>query len=210
MRARLKGRLTYANVMSTLAVFGMLATGSAFAASQIGTKDIKAAAVTASKLHKNAVTTPKIKKRAITGAKVASHSLTGANIIASSLAPVPSANHANNADRLGGSPPSTYRNHCPGGMTPAGSGHDLCVDSTDRATAVNWLDGANTCADAGLRLPSIAEALEASFPNEHYWTDDIYNDSSTQEAWQWYGVGLDTASRSNLYNVRCVTSPSDS
>jgi hypothetical protein len=209
MRERLKGKLTYANVMSTIAVFGMLATGSAFAASQIGTNDIKNGAVTARKLHSNAVTTQKIKNRSVTGAKVASQSLTGANIVASSLGPVASANHAANADELGGSPPSTYRNHCPSGMTLVGSGHDLCVDSTDRTTGVNWLDGANTCANVGLRLPSIGEALQASFPNEHYWTDDIYNDSSGAEAWQWYGIGLDNAPRSNLYNVRCVTSPSD-
>ena len=71
MRERHKGRLTYANVMSTIAVFGMLATGSAFAASQIGTKDIKNGAVTASKLHQSAVSTQKIKNGRFTGAKVA-------------------------------------------------------------------------------------------------------------------------------------------
>jgi hypothetical protein len=84
--------------MSTIAVFGMLATGSAYAASQIGTNDIKNDAVTARKLHNNAVTTQKIRNGAVTGAKVARHSLTGANILASSLEQVPSANHANSAD----------------------------------------------------------------------------------------------------------------
>ena len=51
---RITGRLTYANVMSTLAVFGMLATGGAFAASQIGANAIQNGAVTARKLRKNA------------------------------------------------------------------------------------------------------------------------------------------------------------
>ncbi len=165
MRERHKGRLTYANVMSTIAVFGMLATGSAFAASQIGTKDIKNGAVTASKLHQSAVSTQKIKNGAVyRGEGWPSQTLTGANIIASSLGSVPSANHANNADSLGGSPPSTYRDHCPSGMNLVGTGHDLCVDSTDRATGVDWQVGANTCASAGLRLPGTAEALRGILP----------------------------------------------
>jgi hypothetical protein len=93
MRDRIMGHLTYANVMSTLAVFGMLATGSAFAASQIGTSDIKNGAVTAGKLHNDAVTTRKIKNGAVTGAK----------IDASSLGQVPSAAHA---DTAGGARPT--------------------------------------------------------------------------------------------------------
>jgi hypothetical protein len=209
MRQRITKNLTYANVMSTIAVFGMLATGGAYAASQIGAKDIKNGAVTASKLHKNAVTTQKIKTGAVTGTKVASHSLTGTNIVASSLGQVPSAKDANNASNLGGLPPSTYRVHCPSGMALVGTGRDLCVDRTDRATGRDWLDASKVCAAAGLRLPSLSEALEASFPNEHFWTDDIYNDAAGGEGWQWYGVGIDNAPRTNLYNVRCVTSASD-
>ena len=53
---RLKGKLTYANVMATVAVFLVVGGGTAFAASQmlpknsVGTKQIKNAAVTPAKL----------------------------------------------------------------------------------------------------------------------------------------------------------------
>jgi hypothetical protein len=209
MRRRIRGSLTYANVMSTLAVFGMLATGSAFAVSRIGTKDIKNGAITANKLHANAVTTQTIRNGAVTAAKVASHSLTGANILVSSLGVVPSATSATNATNLGGSPPATYRDHCPSGMALTGAGKDLCVDTSDRATNVVWSDAANACAAVRLRLPTVGEALQASFPNEHFWTDDVYNDAAGGKGWEWTGATIDNAPRANLYNARCVARPSD-
>ena len=43
---RIRPHLTYSNVMSTIAVFGVLAGGSAWAASKIGTNQIKRGAVT--------------------------------------------------------------------------------------------------------------------------------------------------------------------
>jgi len=55
VRGLLRGRLTYANVMSTIAVFGVLAGGGAYAASKIGAKDIK----------RNAVRSKQIKNRAV-------------------------------------------------------------------------------------------------------------------------------------------------
>jgi hypothetical protein len=64
-------RLSYANVMATIAVFGLLAGGGAWAASKIGTADLKNGAVTAKKLRKGAVTTKKIRKGAVTQVKLA-------------------------------------------------------------------------------------------------------------------------------------------
>jgi hypothetical protein len=58
-------RLTYANVMSTLFVFLLLAGGTAIAAKQLGKKTVGA-----KQLKSNAVTTPKIKKAAVTKAKI--------------------------------------------------------------------------------------------------------------------------------------------
>lgn len=72
---RVRRSLTYANVMSTVAVFAVLAGGSAWAASKIGSSDIKNGAVTAKKLHENAVATKKIKNDAVTGEKVKESSL---------------------------------------------------------------------------------------------------------------------------------------
>jgi hypothetical protein len=82
---RLKGRLTYANVMSSIAVFLVLGGATAFAASQlgrnsVGTKQLKRNAVTVTKIKKNAVTGPKIKKGAIGSDKIADGAITGADI----------------------------------------------------------------------------------------------------------------------------------
>jgi hypothetical protein len=89
-------RLTYANVMSSIAVFLVLGGATAFAAGQlgknsVGSKQLKKNAVTTAKIKKNAVTSAKIKKNAVTGAKVKDGSLTGADINASTLGTVPNA-----------------------------------------------------------------------------------------------------------------------
>ena len=67
---RIRKRLTYANVMSSIAVFLVLGGATAFAASKIGSNQLKANSVTTGKIKKNAVTTAKIKNGAVTGAKV--------------------------------------------------------------------------------------------------------------------------------------------
>jgi hypothetical protein len=106
---QIRKRLTYANVMSSLAVFLLLGGATAFAAHKlgrgsVGTKQLKANAVTTAKLKRNAVTTRKIAKNAVgaakirtgavstdklakgavTGEKIAAGTVTGANINAAS------------------------------------------------------------------------------------------------------------------------------
>lgn len=86
---RIRTRLTYANVMASIAVFLVLGGASAFAATQlgknsVGTKQLKKNAVTTAKLKKNSVTTAKIKKNAVTTAKLKDGAITGAKINAGS------------------------------------------------------------------------------------------------------------------------------
>jgi hypothetical protein len=74
-------RLSYANVVSTLALFIALTGASAFAANQlaaksVGEKQLRPGAVTANKLRKNAVTAPKIAAGAVQQGKLASGSIT--------------------------------------------------------------------------------------------------------------------------------------
>lgn len=94
---QIRKRLTFANVMSTIAVFLVLG-GAAVAAttSKIGTGQLKAKAVTTNKLANSAVTTNKIKNDAVTGAKANE----------STFGQVPS---ALNADQLGGLAASGYQ-----------------------------------------------------------------------------------------------------
>jgi hypothetical protein len=67
-------RLTYANVVSTLALFLVLAGGAAYAArvprKSVGPRQLKANAVTTAKIKANAVTTRKIKRNAVASAKI--------------------------------------------------------------------------------------------------------------------------------------------
>lgn len=111
----LRGRLTYANVMATIAVFIALG-GSAYAAAQ---------------LKKNSVGTKQLKNNAVTGAKVKDGSLNAADIGGSvnsadhaltadsasratsadsavSADRAASASQAGNAEKLGGAPSSAY------------------------------------------------------------------------------------------------------
>ncbi len=96
---QIRKRITYANVMSSIAVFLVLGGGAAYAAGHLGKNSVGA-----KQLKNNAVTTAKIKNGAVTGAKV--------NL--GSLGKVPSASNADNAalaansNALGGLAPSAF------------------------------------------------------------------------------------------------------
>ncbi len=83
---QIRKRLTFANVMSTIAVFLVLSGGAAIAAkhalkkNSVGTKQLKANAVTKKKLKKNSVVRAKIANSAVNGAKVRNASLTSADL----------------------------------------------------------------------------------------------------------------------------------
>src|SRR5512133_2554683 len=105
MLAKLRSRLTYANVMSTLAVFIALG-GSSYAAFTIDGSSIKNRSIPARKLRHNA--------------------LTGREIKESALARVP---RAHNADRLGGLDAADFKIKCPADTLPVA---DVCVERTPR------------------------------------------------------------------------------
>jgi hypothetical protein len=160
--SRIRPHLTYSNVMSTIAVFGVLAGGSAWAAQKIGTDQIKNGAVTAKKLHNNAVTKKKIKNNAVTGVKVKDESLTGNDVDESTLSAPINVDHATEADHakladnatnLGGEPASDYRLHCPGNLDRAG---DLCYEFDTRPPA-RYTAALKACALDQRRLPDAGE-----------------------------------------------------
>lgn len=89
---QIRQRLTYANVMSSIAVFLVLAGGTAFAAQQLGKNSVGS-----KQIKKNAITTAKIKNNAVNGAKIKPGAVTGAKIDEATLGPVPLATNATNA-----------------------------------------------------------------------------------------------------------------
>lgn len=110
---QIRKRVTYANVMSSIAVFLVLGGGAAYAAKKIGSNEIKGNSITtgkikkeavaASKIKKNAVITAKIANNAVTTAKIADDAVTGDKIKESALGTVP------DAAKLGGLEPSAYQ-----------------------------------------------------------------------------------------------------
>ena len=97
---QIRKRLTYANVMSSIAVFLVIGGGAAFAATQlpknsVGPKQLKKSAVKTSKISNqavkagklatNAVTTNRIRDAAVTGPKIAAGAVTGDKIAAGAV-----------------------------------------------------------------------------------------------------------------------------
>lgn len=82
---RIRKHLTYANVMSTLAVFLVLGGGAAYAAKKIGSHDLKGASVTTAKIKRAAVTTAKIRNGAVKTAKIAPGNVTNAKLATGSI-----------------------------------------------------------------------------------------------------------------------------
>ncbi len=208
-------RPNHATVIAYVALF-MAMGGTTYAATSlpngsVGTKQ----------LQDRAVTNAKLQRHAVTAVDVAEHSLTGAQINSSTLGPVPNAahasaaDHATNADNLGGSPASDFRLHCPGNLH---RGADLCFDFNERAP-VPLATALATCARARLRLPDDGE-LALVFDNlgasqdfewvaDHYFLGNVpavggllgQNDSRQIV----FNAGLATSS----YPYRCVTSASN-
>jgi hypothetical protein len=82
---QIRKRLTYANVMSTIAIFLVLGGATALAATQlaknsVGTKQLKSNAVTAAKIKKEAVTAAKIKNGAVGTGKLGAGAVTGGQL----------------------------------------------------------------------------------------------------------------------------------
>lgn len=96
----MRPKLSYANVMATIAVFIAL-SGASYAAfklpkNSVGPKQLK----------KNAVTTAKIKNKAVTGAKIKPGTITGTQVNASTLGTVPNAQTSNLANSI--APPEAW------------------------------------------------------------------------------------------------------
>lgn len=85
MLRKLRARLTYANIVSTIALVAAVGGGTAYAATKIGTNNIRYHAVTGSKLASNAVTPSKIKNNAVTGTDIRKSTITASDVKDGSL-----------------------------------------------------------------------------------------------------------------------------
>ena len=192
---RLCGRLTYANVMSTLAVFIALG-GSSYAALTINGAAIK--------------------NRSITGTKLRPNTLTGRHIKESRLARVP---RAKRADTLAGKTAQDLLVKCPADTFPVA---DVCVERVARApssygSAVQACLLVGTPASPGRRLPTHGElraaltAVQLAAGGEL--TSNVYPSSTPGELDVLYvtdqvgTVALTPNSGAGGKAYRCVTDP---
>jgi hypothetical protein len=196
MLDKLRRRLTYANVMSTLAVFIALG-GSSYAAFTINGSSIK--------------------NRSIPGRKLRHNTLTGREIKESTLARVP---RAHNADRLGGLDAADFKIKCPSDTFPIA---DVCVERAPRpatpyGSAVLQCLQVGTPKGPGRRLPTHGELMAAlgavQLAAGGELTANVYPSSSTpgrvDDLYITDQVGSvaltpDTAAGAKAY--RCVTDP---
>lgn len=128
----LRSRLSYANVMSTIAVFVALG-GTTYAAATITGSDVK--------------------NRSLTGKDIRPNSLTGKQIAERRLGTV---RRARNAALLGGRPASRYLVRCPAGTIPLAS---TCIETQPRPAntyggAIGDCDQVNRPETPGRRLPT--------------------------------------------------------
>ena len=124
----LRQRLTYANVMSTVAVFVALG-GSSYAALRIDSDDIA----------NNSVRGVDVRNRTLSERDVKRNALGGRSIKESRLGKGP---RAKTADHLGGLTAGELLLGCPGGTFPIA---DVCVETTARP-AVAYGTAVNQCA----------------------------------------------------------------
>lgn len=149
MLDQLRKRLSYANVMATIAVFIALG-GSSYAALRIDSGDIA----------NNSVRSADVRNRTLSDRDVRRNGLTGRSIRESRLGRVP---RAREADRLGGLSAADLLLKCPDGTFLIA---DVCVETTPRS-AVPFGAAVAACATAepprspGRRLPTYGE-LEAA------------------------------------------------
>ena len=190
MPRRFRPRISYANVVSTLALILALG-GVSYAAVKINGKTIKDRTVGAKKIKKN--------------------SLTGTEINELKLGKVPS---AANADTVGGQAPTSYKLSCPQGTTAAVG---LCFEPSLRADA-SWHDANKTCGAIGRRLATLAEldsARQNNFtvgvpPNNYEMSGSPTFDNPSD---RYYSISpngdLFRDSLANLRPYRCVQSPTN-
>jgi hypothetical protein len=138
VRHPVRHRLTYANVMSTVAVFIAL-TGSSYAAIRISGSSIRDRSIPAKKIKRNSLTAREVREARLYVAR------------------------AKRADRLGGFTADELRVRCPADTFPIA---DVCVERTPRSpaaygTAVNECSAVGTPAGPGRRLPTHGELQAA-------------------------------------------------
>ncbi len=215
MIARLRNRLTYANVVATLALFLALG-GTSYAVLQVRSDDVVDNSLRSRDVRNNTLRSLDIRDRSLQARDFRPDSLGPGVVKESRLGTVP---RAADAERLGGVAAQDLKLKCPTG-TLARVG--VCIETSARAPS-GLLTATNICDQAGRGLPTMLQLdafLGANGPlPQPEWTASVYrnpgngpNQFDQLEAVVLSGFGEPSYDRVYLavqHAFRCVALPSN-
>jgi hypothetical protein len=161
----LRKRLTYANVMSSIAVFLLIGGGAAFAASQ---------------LPKNSVGTKQLKKNAVIGSKVKNGSLEAADFKAGQL---PAGPKGEKGDTGAPGPSTAYAAFHDGAITLPTSGSPVTVATLANLPAGSYAIQAKLVADSESASEDYTECTLAAGGDNDY-ADDYLGTGATGDSFR--------------------------
>src|SRR4051812_13995689 len=165
-----RARLSYANVISTLALFVALG-GTSYAVLQVGSDDVTNNSLRSRDIRNNTVLSRDVRDRAIRARDVRSNSLGSRVIKESALTTVP---RAVTAERLGGANELDLRLKCPAGTL---SNAGVCIEASARSPA-GFVSAVDVCSRAGRQLIAMPELDLYARSNgplpQPEWTASVY------------------------------------
>jgi hypothetical protein len=145
----LRKRLTYSNIVATLALFIALG-GTSYAVLRVGSAQLVNNSVRSVDLRDDRVRSRDVRNRTIRARDVRRDGLGAGVVKEQALGTIP---HAANADRLGGTSASELRVRCPADtMAKAG----VCIESAPRPPD-GFLGATTICDNAGRGLPTMPQ-----------------------------------------------------
>jgi hypothetical protein len=212
---RLRDRLSYANVVATLALFVALG-GTSYAVLHVGSDDVVDNSLRSKDIRNNTVRSRDVHDRTIRARDVRRDSLGSGVVKESALGTVP---RAAEAERVGGATAQDLRLRCPAG-TVAKAG--VCIESSPRAPD-GLLGAINQCDQAGrglVTMPQLDRFARTNGPlPQPEWTGSVYRNPDNGptpveqlEAVVLDGVGDVSYDRVYLavqHAFRCVALPSN-
>jgi hypothetical protein len=204
---QIRKHITFANVMSSIAVFLVLGGGAAYAAKKIGSNEIKGNSITTGKLKKNAVTASKIKGNSITTAKIKNGAVTGPKINLTTLGTVPNATHATTADTA-----TNFSRYFTSGLKKASVGNNVTLASIGPFTFTGkCIDLGGGDFEAAVYATTSAAGSFVYTAEQSGYSDGEFNPGVEQQID--YGVdttGTEWAAYSSRYNSFSAASPNGS
>jgi hypothetical protein len=211
----LRTRLSYANVIATVALFVALG-GTSYALVRIRSSDVVDNSLRSRDIRNGTLLSRDLRDRAIGGRDVRSASLGSRAVKESVLGTVP---RAANADRLGGASAKDLRVKCPADtLSKAG----VCIETTARSPD-GFVGAVDQCSRAGRQLIAMAELDLYARSNgplpQAEWTASVYRnpDSGPTSVEQLEtvllsglgDVGYDRVHVPSQHAFRCVALPSN-